>query len=69
MISVFGSKVGSEELAEVADSMAKQWLGIGPKLAAFEKEFAQRLGLPNALVVNSGSNGLYMAVITRYSAT
>jgi aminotransferase len=62
MISVFGSKVGAEELAEVADSMAKQWLGIGPKLAAFEKEFAKRLGLPNTLVVNSGSNGLHMAV-------
>jgi aminotransferase len=62
MISVFGSKVGAEELAEVADSMAKQWLGIGPKLSAFEKEFAQRLGLGNTLVVNSGSNGLHMAV-------
>jgi aminotransferase len=62
MISVFGSKVGAEELAEVADSMAKQWLGIGPKLAAFETAFAQRLGLPNTLVVNSGSNGLHMAV-------
>jgi dTDP-4-amino-4,6-dideoxygalactose transaminase len=62
MISVFGSKVGAEELAEVADSMAKQWLGMGPKLAAFEKEFAQRLCLPNTLVVNSGSNGLHMAV-------
>jgi aminotransferase len=62
MISVFGSKVGIEELAEVADSMGKQWLGTGPKIAAFEKDFAQRLALRNAMVVSSGSNGLHLAV-------
>jgi len=62
MISVFGSKVGQEELAEVADSMGKQWLGTGPKIAAFEKEFTQRLRLQNTMVVSSGSNALHLAV-------
>jgi aminotransferase len=62
MISVFGSKVGQEELAEVADSMGKQWLGTGPKIAAFEKEFTQRLRLKNTMVVSSGSNALHLAV-------
>lgn len=63
MISVFGSKVGAEELAEVRDSLERQWLGLGPKTAAFEKEFSARLGLPGTVLVNSGSNALYAAAV------
>lgn len=62
MISVFGSKVGAEELESIRDCFTNQWLGIGPKTKAFEKEFAERLGLPNLLLVNSGSNALFAAV-------
>ena len=29
MINVFGSKVGSEEIAEVSESINKQWMGMG----------------------------------------
>lgn len=62
MINVFGSLVGSEELAEIRTSLEAQWLGIGPKTAAFEKQFAQRLGLPDFALLDSGSNSLYLAV-------
>jgi dTDP-4-amino-4,6-dideoxygalactose transaminase len=62
IISVFGSNVGAEEIAEVSDSINAQWLGMGPKLKAFEQEFKQRTGLPDFLMVDSGSNALYMAV-------
>ncbi len=62
MISVFGSKVGQEELAEIKTSIDNQWLGIGPKNKRFEDEFSQRLGLPFLLLLNSGSNSLYMAI-------
>ena len=62
MISALGSHVGHEELAEVADCLDRQWLGSGPKTAAFEAEFVRRQGLPNLVVVNSGSNALYLAV-------
>src|SRR5690349_12401927 len=62
MISVFGSKVGKEELAEVADCIERQWLGAGPKGAEFERRLAERLGLPNAVLVNSGSNAVYLAM-------
>lgn len=63
MIPVFGSQVGQQELAEVADCFARQWLGSGPKTRAFESEFAQRLGLANLIVLNSGSTGLYVATV------
>lgn len=62
MISVFGSRVGKEELAEIQDCLERQWLGTGPKTKAFESEFAARLKLPNLVVVNSGSNALYLAM-------
>lgn len=62
MISVFGSSVGQEELAEVASCLDAQWMGAGPKVEAFEKRFAARLGLPNFAMVDSGSNALYLAV-------
>jgi aminotransferase len=62
IISVFGSKVGAEEIAQVSESINAQWLGMGPKLKAFEEEFKQRTGLPDFLMVDSGSNALYMAV-------
>src|SRR5437867_3767097 len=62
MISVFGSKVGDEELAEVKDCFDRQWMGLGPKTALFEKRFAERRGLPNTVLVNSGSNALHLAI-------
>ncbi len=62
MINVFGSLVGREELEEVRTSLEAQWLGIGPKTAAFEKAFAARLGLPEFVLLDSGSNSLHMAV-------
>lgn len=62
MISVFGSKVGKEELGQVAESINNQWLGMGPKVKEFEHKFAKRLGLNKFLMVDSGSNALYLAV-------
>ncbi len=62
MINVFGSLMGPEELAEIKTSLEAQWIGIGPKTAAFEKNFAERLDLPGFVLLDSGSNALQMAV-------
>ena len=62
MISVFGSQVGDEELAHLRESIESSWLGMGKKVAAFENKFGERLGLDHFLLVDSGSNALYMAV-------
>ncbi len=53
--------MGSEELAEIQDCLERQWPGPGPKSATFEAEFCQYRGLPNLVVVNSGSSALYLA--------
>ena len=62
MISVFGSKVGKEELDEIKTSIENQWVGIGPKTELFEKQFSKRLGLKDFLLLDSGSNALYLAI-------
>jgi len=62
MISVFGSKVGQEEIAEVSESINKQWMGMGPKVKKFEETYKQRTGLENFIMVDSGSNALYLAI-------
>jgi dTDP-4-amino-4,6-dideoxygalactose transaminase len=62
MISVFGSKVGEEEIANVSAVLNSQWLGFGGKVSEFEEKFTARLGLKNFAMVDSGSNALYMAV-------
>lgn len=62
MISVFGSKVGKEEIANVTEVLESQWLGFGKKVSEFEDRFSSRLGLENFAMVDSGSNALYMAI-------
>ena len=45
------------EIAEVIHSMIRgKWLSSGEKVARFEKHFGERFGLPNNLMVNSGSS-------------
>lgn len=62
MISVFGSSIGDAEIKEVQQSLAAQWMGIGPKVRQFEEEFTQRLGLTDLAMIDSGSNSLHVAI-------
>ncbi|MFA5014475.1 MAG: DegT/DnrJ/EryC1/StrS family aminotransferase [Actinomycetota bacterium] len=62
MISVFGSKVGKEELEEIRTSIENQWIGIGPKTSLFEKNFSERLKLNDFVMLDSGSNSIYLAI-------
>ncbi len=62
MISVFGSFVGDEEIANVAACMRSQWMGFGKNVETFEKKYQSKYGLPTFAMVDSGSNALFMAV-------
>src|SRR5688500_14327718 len=63
MISVFGSRVGKEEMENVRACMESQWMGFGKKVDEFEKKFSAYFSIPNFAMVDSGSNALYMACI------
>lgn len=54
--------IGEEEIQEVVDTLKSGWLTTGPKTALFEKEFAEFVGTPYALAVNSATAGLHLAL-------
>lgn len=62
MISVFGSKVGKEEIANVISCMESQWMGFGSNVPKFEEKFSKKYSIRNFAMVDSGSNALFMAV-------
>jgi len=62
MISVFGSLVGDEEIANVVTCMKSQWMGFGGNVTKFEQAFSNRFNVPNFAMVDSGSNALFLAV-------
>ena len=41
MISVFGSKVGKEEISNVSAVMKQQWMGFGKNVKEFEEKFSE----------------------------
>src|SRR5688572_4825092 len=62
MISVFGAQVGTDELSAVSDCFGRSWMGMGTAVRQFEEAFAQRAALSDLVMVDSGSNALYLAV-------
>lgn len=62
MISVFGSQIGEDEIARVSEVMRSQWLGFGKQVDLFEAAFSEYRGFEDVVMVDSGSNALFMAV-------
>lgn len=61
---VFGQPdIQEAEIAEIVDSLRKNWLGTGPKVAQFEREFAAYKGVAGAAAVNSCTAGLHLALL------
>jgi dTDP-4-amino-4,6-dideoxygalactose transaminase len=54
--------IGEEEIAEVVATLRSGWLSTGPRAHRFEQEFAQYVGAPTALAVNSGTAALHLAL-------
>src|SRR5689334_9920465 len=55
--------VGEEEIAEVVDTLRSGWITTGPKTKRFETEFAQFVGAPSALALNSCTAALHTALL------
>lgn len=56
--------VGEEEIQEVVDTLRSGWITTGPKTRQFELDFAQSVGAPAALALNSCTAGLHVALAT-----
>jgi perosamine synthetase len=54
--------LGREEEARVLEVLRSGYLSLGPRVPAFERAFATRLGVPYACAVSSGTAGLHLAL-------
>ncbi len=50
------------EIDEVVDTLRSGWLSTGPKTKRLEHEFAQAVGAPHAVAVNSATAALHLAL-------
>lgn len=50
------------EVDEVVDTLRSGWLTTGPKTKRFEREFAERVGSPFTVAVNSGTAAMHLAL-------
>ena len=57
MLPVLRPVGGEEEINAVAESIRSGWWGKGPKVAQFEKEFAEMVGAKYAVAVTSATHG------------
>lgn len=55
--------VSEAAIADVADSIRKGWMAMGPKTIDFENKFANYVGAKYAVSVNSATAGLHLAVM------
>jgi dTDP-4-amino-4,6-dideoxygalactose transaminase len=57
--------IGEEEKAEVLDTLNGMWLSRGPKVSRFEKEFADYIGVPDAVAMSSCTAALHTALVAK----
>lgn len=55
--------LGPEEIAEVVATLESGWLSTGPRVQRFEREFAEYVGAPHAVAVNSCTAALHLSLI------
>ena len=56
--------LGEEEINEVMDTLRSDWITTGPKVKRFEQEFAEFIGTPAALAVNSATDAMLVGLAT-----
>ena len=54
---------GAEEEAAVVRVLRNNWLSMGPEVQAFEKEFAELLGVKHAIAVANGTAALHLSYL------
>jgi dTDP-4-amino-4,6-dideoxygalactose transaminase len=55
--------IGAAEIAEVVSALESGWLSTGPRVAAFERTFADYVGAPHAIALNSCTAALHLSLL------
>src|SRR4051812_22918798 len=54
--------IGEEGIGEITAALRSGWITTGPRTRRFEQEFAELLGSPGTLALNSCTAGLHVAL-------
>lgn len=54
--------IGDEEIDEVVRTLREGWITTGPRAQRFEQDFADLVGAPAALAVNSATSAMHIAL-------
>ena len=63
MIPVMKPWLGPEEAAAAAEAVSSGWVAQGPRVAAFEKAFAERVGAVEAVALSSCTTSLHLSLV------
>ena len=55
--------IGQAEIDAVSEALASGWLTSGPRVAEFERRFADYVGAPHAVAVSSCTAGLHLSLL------
>jgi perosamine synthetase len=61
-VRLFKPSVGQEELDKIREVFDRAWLGLGPLVGEFEREWSRYLGTGASVGVNSGTAALHLAL-------
>lgn len=61
-IRLFKPSLGKEEFDNIKDVFDRAWLGLGPKVEEFEKEWTEYIGCKMSIGVNSATAALHLAL-------
>ncbi|TDB74898.1 DegT/DnrJ/EryC1/StrS aminotransferase family protein [Micromonospora sp. KC723] len=62
-VTLADNTVDEQEIEAVTEVLRSRWLSAGAQTAAFEREFADRLGTDDAVAVSSGTAALHLAMM------
>ena len=63
LIPLFDITLSEDEVGAVADTLRSGWLTQGPRTEAFEREFAEELGVAHVVALASGTAALHLAYL------
>jgi dTDP-4-amino-4,6-dideoxygalactose transaminase len=62
-IPVFDVRLEEQDVTAVAETLRSGWLTMGPRIQAFEAEFAEHLGVEHAVATSSATAALHLAYL------